>query len=163
MLRIRKIEDKSIDEYIYVLHERFEWLGKNGIAMWKLENLEKKSLIDRYEDPNFYGAFENNECVGGFILIEKDKRYWPEQLDDKAYYFHKFVIHPNHGGKGYSHDILEWVKNYGKENGKKYIRLDYEKKRDYLRNLYIQHGFKDIREIKIEDEKIVVLGEYCIL
>ena len=118
MFNIRKIEKAEIDEYMKILHLRYEWLKKNDIGMWKLENLEKESMIKRYEDPMFYGAFENNECVGGFILLEKDKRYWPDNLEDRAYYFHKFVVHPNHGRKGYSHRILEWVKEYGKENKK---------------------------------------------
>jgi GNAT superfamily N-acetyltransferase len=160
MFSIIQITEEKIDEYINVLQERYFWLKERNLDMWKIENLEKGELIERYENPIFYGAYENTECIGGFILLEKDIRYWPNYINDKSYYFHKFVISPKYGGKGYSDKVLEWVKKYGRQFDKNYIRLDYQKKRNYLRNMYIKNGFRDVREIKLNDGEILILGEY---
>ena len=162
MFSISQISDDTINDYISVLKDRLFWLREKNINMWTIEKLEKKALIERYENPIFYGAYENKECIGGFILIEKDTRYWPNNINDKAYYFHKFVINPKYKGKGYSDKILEWVKDFGRKNEKKYIRLDYQKKRNYLRNMYLKNEFKDVNEIEINDGDILVLGEYKI-
>jgi hypothetical protein len=43
--------------------------------MWKIENLDIEGMIKRYEDPVFFGAFNDQVCIGGFLLIEHDKRY----------------------------------------------------------------------------------------
>jgi hypothetical protein len=160
MFSIVQLSDDNIEEYISVLKERYFWLKEQNLEMWKLESLEKKSLIERYVNPMFYGAYENKECIGGFILVDKDVRYWPNNIEDEAYYFHKFVVSPKYGGKGYSGSIIEWVKSFGRRNDKKYIRLDYQKKRKYLRNMYLKNGFNDVNEIKTNDGDILVLGEY---
>jgi len=40
----------------------------------------------------FFGGFKDELCVGGFILIEKDERYWPNHIGDKAYYFINLLL-----------------------------------------------------------------------
>jgi GNAT superfamily N-acetyltransferase len=162
MFEIRCISDSHIDEYINVLHERYYWLKEHNLDMWKIENLEKISLQTRYEDPIFYAGYEDGICIGGFILLEKDIRYWPNNLNDEAYYFHKFVVSPRFGHKGYSSKMLEWVKTFGKQNGKDYIRLDYQKNRTYLRNMYLKHGFIDISETITNEDHVLILGEFKI-
>ena len=162
MCFIKELQGDEIIDYVAVLHERYKWMISNDIYMWKIENLELYGMIKRYGNPQFYGAYEKNECVGGFILIEQDTRYWPNNLNDKAYYFHKFVVSPEYSNQGYSHKMLEWVKEYGKLNGKNFIRLDYEKSRDYLRNMYKGHGFEDIGEMRTDEGSLLVLGEYRI-
>jgi len=54
---------------------------------------------------------------------------------------HKLVVKNGHGGKGYSHEIIEWIKDYGKKMSKDYIRLDFNESRNYLKELYLSHGF----------------------
>jgi hypothetical protein len=162
MVEIINITGERINEYISVLHERYYWMKEHKLDMWKIENLEKESLIERYDKPKFFAGFVDKICVGGFILIEQDIRYWPNNLFDKAYYFHKFVISPRFGKKGYSGEMLEWVKDYGKQNDKDYIRLDYQKNRSYLRNMYLKHGFIDISEMTTSEDHILVLGEFKI-
>lgn len=80
-------------------------------------------------------------------------------MDDKAFYLHKFVVDVDSSGKRYSDKILEWVKNNGKMNHKEYIRLDYEKQRDYLRKMYLRNGFKDIEIMHAENGYDIVKAE----
>jgi hypothetical protein len=162
MFSICVIENQLIDEYLSILNDRCLWLKERDLDMWKNQNLKKSAMIQKYKNPIFYGAFENKVLIGGFILIEEDKRYWPNNLNDKAYYFHKFVVSLRYGGLGYSHKILGWVKDYGSKKKKEYIRLDYQKQRDYLRKMYLGHGFIDKDEIIQDDGSILVLGEYKI-
>jgi hypothetical protein len=162
MFSIRKLKNKELHLYSDVLIERFHWLNDHRLNMWKLENLNIKGLLKRYEQPDFYGAFEGNICVGGFILIEQDIRYWPKNINDNAFYFHKFVVSPRYGGKGYSSKILEWVKDLGKNLNKDFIRLDYQKSRTYLRNMYLSHEFHDVSEMVLSDGVILVLGAYVV-
>jgi GNAT superfamily N-acetyltransferase len=162
MFTIQCLTYEDMDIYIQLLHERYYWLKEHKVDMWTLEKLGKNALYKRYIDPQCYVGYENSECVGGFLLIEQDPRYWPNNLHDNAFYFHKFVVSPRFGGKGYSSKMLEWVKVFGKEKGKNYIRLDYQKSRSYLRNMYLRHGFVDIDEIENDEGKLLILGEYRI-
>jgi GNAT superfamily N-acetyltransferase len=159
MIEIRQLKENQIAQYITVLHERYYWLKDHNLDMWDLEKLLKESLVERYKSPVFYAGFENNVCVGGFILIDKDEKYWPNNLNDDAFYFHKFVVSPRYSRKGYSGVMLEWVKEYGKEKGKDFIRLDYEKRRTYLRNMYLKHGFIDVNEMTTNEGHLLILAE----
>jgi hypothetical protein len=160
MFSVQQLNGNRINEYIKVLVERFYWMKqKNKSNMWIIDKLNEQALIDRYKDPMFFGGFEETICVGGFILIEKDNRYWLNQMDDSALYFHKFVVSPMFAGKGYSKRMLDWVKEYGRLNGKDNVRLDYQKNRSYLRKMYISNGFIDISEIDVDESNILVLAE----
>ena len=139
MFNIKIIEYEHMDELINLWIERHLWLKEHNKEMWKLDQLNKASIIEKYENPKCYLAYEDEEKVGGFLLIEHDRRYWPDEMDEKAYYIHKFVVRTGCGGKGYSDKMLEWIKSYGRDNGKQYVRLDYEKQRKYLRNMYLSH------------------------
>jgi GNAT superfamily N-acetyltransferase len=163
MFVMKELLGNEIIDYVDILHERYKWMISHEIFMWEFKYLELNGMIKRYEEPLFYGAYEDKECVGGFVLIEKDDRYWPRNVKDKAYYLHKFVVSPKYSKMDYSHKMLEWVKQYGNEKGKKYIRLDYEKSRTYLRNMYLEHGFEDISEMKTDEGAILILGEYKIV
>jgi GNAT superfamily N-acetyltransferase len=108
--------------------------------MWDLEQFSVEKLNKKYINPKYYIGYCGKKPFGGFILIENDERYWPGNKD-KALYFHKFVVDESFSGKGLSKEILEWVKEYGKQSGRKYIRLDFEEDREYLKNMYYGNGF----------------------
>ena len=160
MFYVKQIEYSAIGEYIDMLVERCNWLKDHKIDMWKIEQLNKESIIQKYENPVCFLAYEDSVSVGGFLLLEIDNRYWPDRLEEKAYYLHKFVVKPDFSGKGYSTKMLNWVKEFGKQNGKDFIRLDYEKRRKYLRNMYLQSGFVDIEYMNQNKGFELVKAEY---
>jgi GNAT superfamily N-acetyltransferase len=161
MFYVKQIEYSEIDEYIDMLIERCYWLKEHRIDMWKIEQLNKESIIQKYENPMCFLAYEDSVSVGGFLLLEKDNRYWSDKLDEKVN-LHKFVVKPDFSGKGYSTKILKWVKDFGKQNGKDYIRLDYETRRNYLRNMYLKSGFVDVEYMNQNKGFEIVKAEYKI-
>ena len=160
MFHVNQITYSEIDEYIDILVERCIWLKAHKIDMWKIEQLNKDSIIQKYENPMCFLAYEDSVSVGGFLLLDIDNRYWPDRYNDKAYYFHKFVIKPEYGGKGYSSKIMNWVKDFGLQNGKDYIRLDYETRRKYLRKMYLSFGFIDVEYLNQNKGFEIVKAEY---
>jgi GNAT superfamily N-acetyltransferase len=162
MFDLKQIDYSKMDEYIDMLIDRCNWLKEHNIEMWKIEQLNKESIIKKYENPMCFLAYEDLVSVGGFLLLENDNRYWPDKLEDKAYYIHKFVVKTEFSGKGYSIKMLNWIKEYGKQNGKRYIRLDYETRRKYLRNMYINIGFVDIEYMNQNKGFEIVKAEYKI-
>jgi GNAT superfamily N-acetyltransferase len=159
MFHVDKIGYEQLDDLIELWKRRYFWLKEKNLEMWKLDQLNAESIIRKYEYPQCFIAFEDKVSVGGFLLLEKDKRYWPDNLDGKAYYFHKFVVDVDSSGKGYSDKILEWVKKHGRINHKDYIRLDYEKQREYLRKMYLKNGFEDIEIMHAENGYDIVKAE----
>ena len=163
MLEVRAIGYEELGYLLEMWQERSKWLRSIGEEMWDVSQLNAKSIINKYENPEFFIGFVENVQVGGFLLIEKDSRYWPDRMEDRAYYLHKFVVRLGHGGKGYSKRMLEWIKDQAEANGKQYVRLDYEIDREYLRKMYIDSGFRDIEILKKEGQSDIVKAEYRVL
>ncbi len=138
---IRKAEDREIDSLMDIYLDKVRRLRERGTPMWDESLFTRESLKKKYLDPDYYVAVKDGEIIGGFILIEYDGRYWPENKADNAYYFHKFVIKNEYCGKGYSGRILRWVQAYAGAKGKRFLRLDFDEHRTYLKNMYLSNGF----------------------
>jgi hypothetical protein len=111
---IRKAEDTEIDELIRILIEKGKELQNRGIPVWDVNQLTKDALKAKYGELEYFIGVIGSEIFGGFILLESDRTFWPNTGNDKAYYFHKFVIRTAFGGCGLSKTVLDWVKEYGK-------------------------------------------------
>jgi GNAT superfamily N-acetyltransferase len=72
------------------------------------------------------------------------------------------VVRSEYKGQGYSGYILEWVKDHAKAMGKKYVRLDYNEERTYLKEMYIKHGYVQKGIVKNDDGDSLVIAEYAI-
>jgi len=161
-LIIRKATEKETDSLLKIWKEKEKSLEAKGIPVWDIKQFTKENLKQKYACPEYFIAIIGGEIIGGFILIEKDIHFWPNNTNDKSYYFHNFVIRDKYSGKGYSKSILDWVKNYGKGKGKEFIRLDFNEKREYLKGMYYGNGFKKVEVIMEDESNRIVLAEYRI-
>lgn len=157
----KKANDKEITELLSIYIEKVKWLSRHTISMWEISQFTRKSLKEMYVNPEYYIGLIGDKIIGGFILIETDERYWPNN-EDKAYYLHKFVISNDFCGKGYSSVLLTLIKEHGKKNGKQYIRLDYDESRKYLHTMYLSNGFISTEKIINQKGKILTKAEYRI-
>jgi GNAT superfamily N-acetyltransferase len=159
---IRKASEEEIDRLLEIWLEKANWLIENNMPMWDPRQFSREKLIEKYHRPEYYVCRNDKDIIGGFILIEYDERYWKDHIQDKVFYFHKFVVRSKYKGQGYSGYILEWVKKYGKEMGKDFVRLDYNEERTYLKEMYTEHGFAPKDIVKNDDGDVLVIAEYTI-
>ncbi len=53
-----------------------------------------------------------------------DPIIWGVKDEDPSIYIHRIATSPAYRGRNLVLQIVEWAKNYGRQNGKKYLRLD---------------------------------------
>jgi hypothetical protein len=163
VFHIEKIDYSEIGLLLDIIRGKAIWLETINRPMWNISKINEIEIRKQYDNPDLFVAFENQDTVGCFLLNKFDKTFWPDCKKDNAYYFHKLVVRNEFSGKGYSGLILEWIKKYGKLNGKQYIRLDYDKTRVYLDKLYTSHGFYMIEEYDTIDGYHIKKSEYKIV
>lgn len=78
-------------------------------------------------------------CI--FSVAFTDALLWGQRDSDPAIYLHRIVANHLFRGKRYTRHIIEWAKKYGKENNKKFIRLDTSSDNQQLNNYYTDCGF----------------------
>jgi len=70
-----------------------------------------------------------------------DPQIWEERNADPAVYIHRIATNPEFKGQNMVATIVAWAREYAKENGKKYVRLDTVGKNERLINHYTKMGF----------------------
>ena len=162
MLTVKIANEIEINELLGIYIEKVIWLRAHNKSMWDEGQFTLENLKNKYDNPVFYIGLVNEKIIGGFILIEYDRILWPEKKDDAAFYFHKFVVNNEYCGKGYADEMIKWVIQYGKDNNKKYVRLDYDGNRPYTHDLYTRNGFYPVETVANERIKNLIKAELVI-
>ena len=162
MLTIKTADSTEINTLLSIYIEKVKWLRSMNKPLWDESQFNLEALNKKYENPVSYVGIINNEIIGGFILVEYDRLYWPEVTDNSTYFFHKFVISNKYCGKNYSDRIIKWVKEYGREMNKKYIRLDYDGNRKPITEMYTRNGFIPVDTISNQHVSKLIKAEYLI-
>ena len=66
--------------------------------------------------------------------------YWPDKKPGVAVYLHKLAVRRTYAGKNVSAYMIDFAKEYTREVGRRYLRLDCDD-RNALCALYETHGF----------------------
>jgi GNAT superfamily N-acetyltransferase len=160
-ISIHRADDKEIQILLSMWIRRASTLIDSNRGMWDIEQFTVENLKRKYGNPDYYIGCINGKPFGGFILLEQDDLFWPGDRAS-AFYFHKFVVDESFAGQSLSKVILDWVKDYGKQHRKEYIRIDFDEDREYLKNMYYENGFRKKGSISNEDGRITATAEYCI-
>jgi GNAT superfamily N-acetyltransferase len=81
-------------------------------------------------------------CV--FEMQLSDPLIWKEKNADPAVYLHRIVSHSEYRGSNFLQHIIEWAKDFAKENSLKYVRLDTWGDNPPLIAYYVKSGFRHI-------------------
>jgi len=162
MFTVEFLPYERLEEYLAMLRERASWLEAKGQPMWNPEYLREDKFLERYNQPACFLAFDGEEKVGGFALIERDEELWADRPGDSAFYIHKLVIRRGCSGLGYAEKALAWIEGHARERGKDYLRLDYYEDRGYLGRLYAASGFRKIDAKTMPDGTRIARAQICL-
>ena len=84
---------------------------------------------------------ENGEIACIFAITFEDPAIWGEKSKEPAIYIHRIVTKSAFRGGNYVNHIVTWAKEYAKNLGKKYIRMDTWGDNQRLIDYYQQCGF----------------------
>lgn len=84
---------------------------------------------------------EADQIACFFSVLYSDRLIWDEKDADPSIYLHRIVTNPSFRGKGYVKHILAWAEEFGRANGKQYVRLDTGRDNRRLNDYYRECGF----------------------
>ncbi len=88
-----------------------------------------------------YKIMIGNTVVCIFVLAFNGPYIWGEKDKNPSVYIHRIVTHPQHRGNGYVKNITAWALEYGRSNGKKFVRMDTWGDNQKLIDYYTACGF----------------------
>lgn len=80
-----------------------------------------------------------------------DPQIWEERNEDPAVYIHRIATNPDFRGQNLVGQIVEWAKNYAKENQKQFVRMDTVGDNSGLINYYTKCGFEFLGLLKLKN------------
>ncbi|MEP6710869.1 MAG: GNAT family N-acetyltransferase [Ferruginibacter sp.] len=83
----------------------------------------------------------DNNILCIFATTYNDPFIWEEKDRDPSIYLHRIVTNPLFRGKNYVMDIIDWAKKFGRQNSKKFIRIDTWGDNEKLIVYYTKCGF----------------------
>lgn len=101
-----------------------------------------ESLIEKEIRGNrLWKILEDSEIACIFTIAHSDPLIWGEKANEPALYIHRIVTNPMFRGRGYVKAIIEWAKEFCRNSGKKFIRIDTWGDNQKLNDYYLGCGF----------------------
>lgn len=147
---VKQAEGKDIVIIEEILFDAVKWMHRMNLEnKWNEDNIKWERLSNQYKITDFYIDYEENIPAGCMVLTQYDQQNWPEIVDGESLYIHKLAIKREFAGRKISDELINYAKSTAELYHIKTIRLNCNKSRKKLRELYERQGFICVSE-KVE-------------
>jgi ribosomal protein S18 acetylase RimI-like enzyme len=93
----------------------------------------------------------NSEMACNWAITFSDKEIWEEKDQNDSVYIHRIATNPAFRGQRFVNTIVDWARNYAREQGKKFVRLDTLGNNTKLIQHYSAAGFNFLGVVQLRD------------
>jgi GNAT superfamily N-acetyltransferase len=93
----------------------------------------------------------DNEIACNWTITFEDKEIWGERDKNDSIFIHRICTNPNLRGNRFMDNIVEWAKEYAKQLGKQFVRLDTLGNNTKLIKHYTSSGFTFLGMFELTD------------
>jgi len=113
--------------------------SKQTVVVWP--EFEKQLVETEIAENRQWKLIIDGEIACVWATTFSDEQIWEERNTDSAVYIHRIATNPNFRGKNFVLIIVEWAREYAKNNDKDYVRLDTIGNNTKLIEHYTSSGF----------------------
>jgi RimJ/RimL family protein N-acetyltransferase len=137
-------------EQILALYENARSLQtKRKMVIWPV--FAKSFIENEITEKRQWKINKDNILVCNWAITFKDKEIWGEKDKNDSIFIHRICTNEHFYGQKFIYNIVDWAKNYAKEKGKRYVRLDTLGNNTKLIKHYTAAGFTFLGISKIEN------------
>ena len=147
-MEVSKIEIKDIEKVMEIINDAIAFL-KPQSKQWQQGYPNVESMTKDILNHNLFGVYLDGEltCVAA-LIIGKDKTYinmvegkWKIEASDNDLVIHRIAVSNKFRGKGCAKVLMEFAKNYAKENNCTSIKVDTHRANIPMQNLLLSSGY----------------------
>lgn len=120
--------------------------GKNDYKVW--DNIDKIGIEKDIENRLQYKILKGNEILCLFSIQYNDPFIWREKDTGDAIYLHRIVVNRKFKGQKLFEKVLNWAKQFSKQNNLKFVRMDTWADNKKIIEYYKSFGFEFIENYK---------------
>lgn len=141
-ISIRQAGPQDIKTVSDILLEAASWLEKQGMPMWKDNELFPECIEKDVMSGLFFIAEALQEQAGVIKFQIEDTLFWPDVPQEESAFIHRLATRRKFSGGHISEPLLRWAAERTHNLGRRYLRLDCEASRPRLRAVYERFGFR---------------------
>ncbi len=113
--------------------------SKQTVVVWPVFKREvvEKEIAEQHQ----WKLTVDNQIACVWATTFSDEQIWEERNVDAAIYIHRIATNPTFRGRNFVSIIVEWAREYAKDNGKDLVRLDTLGNNTRLIEYYTNAGF----------------------
>ncbi len=149
MIRHAKISE--ITDILAITKACAHAMEQKGIYQWNEHYPSQKAFEEDLKRAELYVLEKEGAIIGTIVIsTHMDAEYIPIQWstpNENNIYIHRLSVHPNHQGKGYARQLMDFAEAFAKKNRCTAIRLDTfsENKKNQL--FYETRGYQKLGDI----------------
>ncbi len=149
MIRHAKISE--IEDILTITKACAAKMIENGIFQWNEHYPTKEAFVNDVKRNELYVRVEKGKVIGAIVISTyMDDEYIPIQWltpNGKSTYIHRVCIHPDHQGKGYAQELMDFAEDHSRKNGFISVRLDTFSQNKRNQRFYEQRGYQKLGDI----------------
>ena len=139
------------DEIFRLYRLATEYQKTKASVLWP--EFERELVLQEIKEKRQWKIIVDDVIACVFATSFNDPLIWEEKDKDPSVYIHRIATDPEYRGNNFVPAIVEWVKDYAKENNKNFIRLDTVGENKGLINYYQKCGFNFLGLFQLNDTK----------
>ena len=137
-----------------ILTEAVEWMIASPPyrALWEADEVALETITQQLD--HYHLGWLDNEPIITFQLTDHDPTFWPD-VDDAAIYIHRIAVARKYAAQKTGRSVLPELFAYAADQAlardTKILRLDCDKTRPALGELYVRCGFQYHSDIELRN------------
>ena len=147
--QIRNSNINDIDEIFRLYKVATDFQKTRFTVHWP--DFDRKLIETEISENRQWKIIADDKIACVWATTFHDPQIWEERNEDPSVYIHRIATNPDFRGQNLVGQIVEWVKNYAKENQKKFVRMDTVGDNPRLINYYTKCGFDFLGLLKLKN------------
>lgn len=149
-IKIINTTKNDFSDILLLFEQAMKLQGQNGYKVW--DDIDKIGLGNDIADKLQYKITKGSDILCIFSVQFSDPLIWRDRDKNDAIYLHRIVVNPNFKGQRQFEKVLNWAKQFVRQHGLKYVRMDTWADNSRIINYYKSFGFKFLENYKTSDE-----------
>ncbi len=144
-IEIRPTDTDDIPDIAKVLSQATLHKSEQGDYLWGNQPYTTEDVEAKIRAGGLYTVIYNGLISGTVIVTDKDQRIWNDSGEDQeALYVHQLATSDEARGQNLGGQIIDWVADKAKKDGRRSIRLDCSYTNQRLYDYYKSRGFIEV-------------------
>lgn len=144
-------EKHQLDEIYSLTNSCAANLISKGVYQWNENYPPKSKLAEDISRGELYCITNDDKIIGIIVITEKEDIEY-KNIDwltpqGSSLYIHRLAVHPNHQGKGYAKELMDFAESFAKSMDYASVRLDTFSKNLKNNLFYKNRGYKQLSDV----------------